>query len=90
LLLSDSGAGKSTFNRQLEYGLWHRYKNTGKIPLLQSLFSTSDVANIQRPYLASIHWPLNLHALSPFPPAQNKAGVSLTRGLSPNESKRHS
>jgi len=34
LLMGDSGAGKSTFNRELEYGLWQSYKNrTGRIPL---------------------------------------------------------
>ena len=34
LLLGDSGAGKSTFNLQLECDLWHHYKkNTGRIPL---------------------------------------------------------
>ncbi|KAK3824987.1 MAG: WD40-repeat-containing domain protein [Benniella sp.] len=34
LLLGDSGAGKSTFNRELEYQLWQSYKkNSGVIPL---------------------------------------------------------
>ncbi|KAG0210586.1 hypothetical protein BGX31_001863, partial [Mortierella sp. GBA43] len=34
LLLGDSGAGKSTFTRHLEYDLWQEYKkNTGRIPL---------------------------------------------------------
>ncbi|KAG0197783.1 hypothetical protein BGX31_004771, partial [Mortierella sp. GBA43] len=34
LLLGDSGAGKSTFTRHLEYDLWQVYKkNTGTIPL---------------------------------------------------------
>ncbi|KAI8345453.1 hypothetical protein B0O80DRAFT_491761, partial [Mortierella sp. GBAus27b] len=34
LLLGDSGAGKSTFTRHLEYNLWQGYKkNTGRIPL---------------------------------------------------------
>ncbi|KAK3823023.1 MAG: WD40-repeat-containing domain protein [Benniella sp.] len=34
LLLGDSGAGKSTFNLQLEYNLWVNYsKTTGRIPL---------------------------------------------------------
>ncbi|KAF9343238.1 hypothetical protein BGX34_007030, partial [Mortierella sp. NVP85] len=38
LLLGDSGAGKSTFNRQLEYELWNSYKkNTGRIPLFINL-----------------------------------------------------
>jgi len=38
LLLGDSGAGKSTFNRQLECDLWHRYKKTtGRIPLFINL-----------------------------------------------------
>ena len=33
LLLGDSGAGKSTFNRELEYYLWLSYKKNGTIPL---------------------------------------------------------
>jgi WD40 repeat protein len=38
LLLGDSGAGKSTFNRQLECDLWNRYKKaTGRVPLHISL-----------------------------------------------------
>ncbi|KAF9350863.1 hypothetical protein BGX34_000955, partial [Mortierella sp. NVP85] len=38
LLLGDSGAGKSTFNRHLECELWNKYKkNTGRIPLFINL-----------------------------------------------------
>ena len=34
LLLGDSGAGKSTFSRELEYDLWQSYQSkTGRIPL---------------------------------------------------------
>ena len=33
LLLGDSGAGKSTFNRELECTLWQTYKKNGPIPL---------------------------------------------------------
>jgi hypothetical protein len=34
LLMGDSGSGKSTFNRELEFELWQSYKNkTGLIPL---------------------------------------------------------
>ncbi|KAF9358854.1 Transducin (beta)-like 1 X-linked receptor 1 [Mortierella sp. NVP85] len=34
LLLGDSGAGKSTFGRELECNLWEKYENTtGRIPL---------------------------------------------------------
>ncbi|KAF8943604.1 hypothetical protein BGZ47_005249 [Haplosporangium gracile] len=33
LLLGDSGAGKSTFNLELEHILWKKYKNYGPIPL---------------------------------------------------------
>ncbi|KAG0194980.1 hypothetical protein BGX33_004637, partial [Mortierella sp. NVP41] len=32
LILGDSGAGKSTFNRYLEYQLWQDYKTGGRIP----------------------------------------------------------
>ena len=38
LLLGDSGSGKSTFNKELEYELWQSYKNkTGRIPLYINL-----------------------------------------------------
>ncbi|KAF9176983.1 hypothetical protein BGZ51_009329, partial [Haplosporangium sp. Z 767] len=38
LLLGDSGAGKSTFNRELEYALWNSYKTEeDRIPLHISL-----------------------------------------------------
>lgn len=37
LILGDSGAGKSTFNRCLEYQLWQDYKTGGSIPLFISL-----------------------------------------------------
>ncbi|KAK3813320.1 MAG: WD40-repeat-containing domain protein [Benniella sp.] len=37
LLLGDSGAGKSTFNRQLESHLWQSYKKGGVIPLYINL-----------------------------------------------------
>ncbi|KAK3804796.1 MAG: hypothetical protein JOS17DRAFT_826065, partial [Linnemannia elongata] len=37
LVLGDSGSGKSTFNRQLEYRLCTDYKQGGPIPLLISL-----------------------------------------------------
>jgi len=34
LLMGDSGSGKSTFNKELEFELWQSYKNkTGRIPL---------------------------------------------------------
>jgi len=34
LLVGDSGSGKSTFNRELEFELWQSYQNkTGRIPL---------------------------------------------------------
>lgn len=37
LILGDSGAGKSTFNRHLEYRLWQDYKPGGHIPLFINL-----------------------------------------------------
>ncbi|KAG0221814.1 hypothetical protein BGX31_009536, partial [Mortierella sp. GBA43] len=37
LLLGDSGAGKSTFNRELEFTLWESYNKNGPIPLHISL-----------------------------------------------------
>ena len=33
LLLGESGSGKSTFNRELEYELWQSYSKNGRIPL---------------------------------------------------------
>ncbi|KAK3808650.1 MAG: quinon protein alcohol dehydrogenase-like superfamily [Benniella sp.] len=37
LLLGDSGAGKSTFNRELECHLWQMYRKTSAIPLYINL-----------------------------------------------------
>lgn len=37
LILGDSGAGKSTFNRHLEYHLWEHYTTGGAIPLFINL-----------------------------------------------------
>ncbi|KAF9128987.1 WD_REPEATS_REGION domain-containing protein, partial [Mortierella sp. 14UC] len=37
LILGDSGAGKSTFNRHLEHQLWTNYNKCGPIPLLINL-----------------------------------------------------
>ncbi|KAF9351465.1 hypothetical protein BGX26_010549 [Mortierella sp. AD094] len=37
LVLGDSGAGKSTFNRALEISLWDKYEIDGQIPLFISL-----------------------------------------------------
>ncbi|KAF9114536.1 hypothetical protein BGW39_003330, partial [Mortierella sp. 14UC] len=37
LILGDSGAGKSTFNRHLEHHLWNEYKQGGDIPLFINL-----------------------------------------------------
>ncbi|KAG9064432.1 hypothetical protein KI688_003622 [Linnemannia hyalina] len=37
LVLGDSGAGKSTFNRHLEHKLWQEYKTGGRIPLFINL-----------------------------------------------------
>ncbi|KAK3836394.1 MAG: WD40-repeat-containing domain protein [Linnemannia elongata] len=37
LILGDSGAGKSTFNKHLEHRLWTEYKRGGRIPLFINL-----------------------------------------------------
>ncbi|KAF9539601.1 hypothetical protein EC957_005187 [Mortierella hygrophila] len=37
LILGDSGAGKSTFNRHLEHELWKKYQAGGRIPLFINL-----------------------------------------------------
>ncbi|KAF8928926.1 WD_REPEATS_REGION domain-containing protein [Haplosporangium gracile] len=45
LLLGDSGAGKSTFNLQLERTLWSSYKAYGPIPLYINLPTIDDPAH---------------------------------------------
>ncbi|OAQ31052.1 WD40 repeat-like protein [Linnemannia elongata AG-77] len=45
LLLGDSGAGKSTFNLQLERTLWNSYKAYGRIPLYINLPTIDDPAH---------------------------------------------
>ncbi|KAK3835427.1 MAG: WD40-repeat-containing domain protein [Linnemannia elongata] len=47
LVLGDSGAGKSTFNRHLEHELWQVYEAGGRIPLFINL-----------PYLERPEWDL--------------------------------
>ncbi|KAG9063962.1 WD repeats region domain-containing protein [Linnemannia hyalina] len=42
LILGDSGAGKSTFNRHLEHQLWTDYKQGGPIPLYINLPTIDD------------------------------------------------
>ncbi|CAO3565462.1 unnamed protein product [Mortierella alpina] len=42
LILGDSGAGKSTFNRYLEHELWTAYKPGGAIPLFINLPAVAD------------------------------------------------
>ncbi|KAG0276647.1 hypothetical protein BGZ95_007260 [Linnemannia exigua] len=42
LVLGDSGAGKSTFNRHLEHRLWTEYRQEGVIPLFINLPSIND------------------------------------------------
>ncbi|KAF9148999.1 hypothetical protein BG015_009232, partial [Linnemannia schmuckeri] len=45
LLLGDSGAGKSTFNLQLERTLWNSYKAYGPVPLYINLPTIDDPAH---------------------------------------------
>ncbi|KAG0285748.1 hypothetical protein BGZ96_010045 [Linnemannia gamsii] len=45
LILGDSGAGKSTFNRHLENQLWTEYKRGGPIPLFINLASIDEPQN---------------------------------------------
>ncbi|KAF9324979.1 hypothetical protein BGZ91_002640, partial [Linnemannia elongata] len=45
LVLGNSGAGKSTFNLQLEYTLWRGYKYHGPIPLYINLPTIDDPAH---------------------------------------------
>ncbi|KAF9274777.1 hypothetical protein BGZ68_000371, partial [Mortierella alpina] len=55
LLLGDSGAGKSTFNRHLEYELWDEYKHDEHIPVFVNLPA------IERPDLDLIGKQLRIH-----------------------------
>ncbi|KAF9926344.1 WD_REPEATS_REGION domain-containing protein [Linnemannia zychae] len=50
LILGDSGAGKSSFNRYLEYKLWQGYKSGSRIPLFINLpgIEKPDVDIIQK------------------------------------------
>ncbi|KAG0058474.1 Transducin (beta)-like 1 X-linked receptor 1, partial [Linnemannia elongata] len=55
LILGDSAAGKSTFNRHLEHRLWLEYKTGGRIPLFVNLPSLEQpekdlVAELLRTY----------------------------------------
>ncbi|KAG9063947.1 hypothetical protein KI688_004061 [Linnemannia hyalina] len=55
LVLGDSGAGKSTFNLELEHTLWKDYKKYGPIPLYINLptidYPTHDLIEKQLQYL---------------------------------------
>ncbi|KAG0292993.1 hypothetical protein BGZ96_003449 [Linnemannia gamsii] len=55
LILGDSGAGKSTFNRQLEHELWKEYKHGDRIPLFINLSS------LERPEKDLVAEHLKLH-----------------------------
>ncbi|KAF8962801.1 hypothetical protein BGZ46_001109 [Entomortierella lignicola] len=56
LILGDSGAGKSTFIRKLEYDLWDQYKPGNTIPLFIDLKTVNKTGNdmIER-HLADLH-----------------------------------
>ncbi|KAG0307672.1 hypothetical protein BGZ97_000321 [Linnemannia gamsii] len=58
LILGDSGAGKSTFNRHLEHQLWTEYKRGGPIPLFINL------AAIDEPQHDMVTKQLQFHNLS--------------------------
>ncbi|KAF9319981.1 WD_REPEATS_REGION domain-containing protein, partial [Linnemannia elongata] len=45
LILGDSGAGKSTFNRNLEHQLWTDYEHGGPVPLYINLPTIDDPAH---------------------------------------------
>ncbi|GJJ74186.1 hypothetical protein EMPS_06544 [Entomortierella parvispora] len=54
LILGDSGSGKSTFNRRLEYEQWGRYSAGGEIPLFIDLKSVPELDKdmIQQQFLS--------------------------------------
>ncbi|KAG0285118.1 WD_REPEATS_REGION domain-containing protein, partial [Linnemannia gamsii] len=58
LILGDSGAGKSTFNRHLENSLWKDYKTGGRIPLFINLPA------IERPNKELVEEQLRIHGFS--------------------------
>ncbi|KAG0300523.1 WD_REPEATS_REGION domain-containing protein, partial [Linnemannia gamsii] len=58
LILGDSGAGKSTFNRHLEHHLWTHYTNGDPIPLIINLPA------IERPDQDMITKQLQMHDIS--------------------------
>ncbi|KAF9177416.1 hypothetical protein BGZ50_008792, partial [Haplosporangium sp. Z 11] len=58
LVLGDSGAGKSTFNRHLEHELWKEYKQGGPIPLFINLPAIND------PFQDMIDKQLRIHKFS--------------------------
>ncbi|KAF9296170.1 hypothetical protein BGZ88_000550 [Linnemannia elongata] len=55
LILGDSGAGKSTFNRHLEHELWQEYKAGDRIPLFVNLPS------LERPEKDLVKKQLKIH-----------------------------
>ncbi|KAG0295238.1 hypothetical protein BGZ97_004871, partial [Linnemannia gamsii] len=57
LILGDSGAGKSTFNRHLEYKLWQDYKTGDRIPLFINLPA------LERPEKDLVAEQLRIHGL---------------------------
>ncbi|KAG0068020.1 hypothetical protein BGZ89_005340 [Linnemannia elongata] len=68
LVLGDSGAGKSTFNLELEHALWKTYKKHGPIPLYISLPTIDNPAyDIIEKHLKDLNfsedqiWELKLH-----------------------------
>jgi len=52
LILGDSGAGKSTFNRYLERRLWNEYRPGGRIPLFIDLMGSLDDSDFVKKKLA--------------------------------------
>ncbi|KAF9129533.1 WD_REPEATS_REGION domain-containing protein, partial [Linnemannia schmuckeri] len=58
LILGDSGAGKSTFNRQLEYVLWQEYSSGDRIPLFINLPA------LEQPETKLIHGQLKAYGFS--------------------------
>jgi len=55
LILGDSGSGKSTFNRHLEYDLWKTYKPRGVIPLFIDLKTIADDRQLVVQHLTSLN-----------------------------------
>ncbi|GJJ77583.1 hypothetical protein EMPS_09942 [Entomortierella parvispora] len=55
LILRESGSGKSTFNRRLEFELWNAYKPRERIPLFIDLKTIADDRQMVKQHLTNLN-----------------------------------